>query len=26
MRVIGHPDPAEVDRLCATLTETGVPE
>jgi hypothetical protein len=24
--VIGHPDPAEVDRLCATLREAGVPE
>jgi adenylate cyclase len=23
---IGHPDPAEVDRLCATLREAGVPE
>jgi adenylate cyclase len=24
--VVGHPDPAEVDRLCATLREAGVPE
>jgi TolB-like protein len=24
--VVGHPDPAEVDRLCATLREAGVPD
>jgi hypothetical protein len=26
IEVIRHPDPAEADRLCATLREGGVPE